>query len=217
MVEQTECKRCGTCCKKGGPALHTADLALITSELLLPEHLITIRKGELAHYPVSGKLSAFKEELLKISGSQGTWRCRFFDVKEKVCTIYDHRPLACRVLKCWDTREIMALAGKDLLSRQDVAKQGSPLAEAVQTHEKLYPCPDLEVFAGKLPRPNGKIVKKVEAMVNGDLDFRKEVVQTCNLSLAQEMFFFGRPLFQLFEAVGYLFRETPKRLRVKKK
>ena len=216
MAEQTECKRCGTCCKKGGPALHTADLDLITSGFLLPEHLITIRRGELAHDPVSEKLQPVKSELIKISGAGGTWRCRFFDPKEKGCAIYEHRPLACRVLKCWDTSEIKELAGKDLLSRVDVAKNSEELIQAIQSHERLYPCPDFEAFARKLPRLSAKIIKKIEAMVNGDINFRREAIHSFHLSVDLEMFFFGRPLFQLFDAMGFCFKETKKGLRVRR-
>lgn len=41
--------------------------------------------------------------------------------------MYDHRPLACKILKCWDTDDILELIGKNLLSRLDIVKEGNPL------------------------------------------------------------------------------------------
>jgi hypothetical protein len=40
------CRRCGRCCRLGGPALHTADLPLILQGRLTPAELVTLRRGE---------------------------------------------------------------------------------------------------------------------------------------------------------------------------
>lgn len=43
---RTHCRRCGTCCEKGGPALHTDDRMLIENGHIPARYLFTIREGE---------------------------------------------------------------------------------------------------------------------------------------------------------------------------
>lgn len=207
-MQQNECKRCGTCCKKGGPALHTQDLPLIEKGILSFEKLITIRKGELAHDPVSNSIAPVKTELLKICGIKNSWTCIFYDKTRNGCTIYDHRPLACRILKCWDTDDILELIGKNLLSRLDIVKEGNPLRERIIEHETLFPCPDLKTISRTVSRSSRKTVKKLERIINKDLTYRIRAIDEFNLSVAQEMFCFGRPLFQLLTSLGFTTRET---------
>ena len=89
--QQDDCKRCGTCCTSGGPALHTEDLALVRAGRLPLAQLITIRSGEIAHNPLTNSLQPVKKELVKISGVGRQWNCCYFDPEEKGCTIYDKR------------------------------------------------------------------------------------------------------------------------------
>ena len=86
MIHQKECKLCWTCCKKGGPALHSQDLPLIEKGLLSVEDLITIRKGELVHNPGKNSIEPVKTEFLKIKGTKGSWACTFYDKSGNGCT-----------------------------------------------------------------------------------------------------------------------------------
>jgi len=61
----TECIRCGTCCKKGGPSFHLADKHLIDKGIILSKYLFTIRKGELAYDNVRQELLPLSSELIK--------------------------------------------------------------------------------------------------------------------------------------------------------
>ncbi len=113
-TKQTSCKQCGICCTKGGPALHSADLDLFRQGLIPYSDLITIRKGEFAYNPVTERLQATQNEIVKLKGSGGEWTCCYYDSKSKGCTIYDNRPMACGVLQCWNPEASLALVEKDL-------------------------------------------------------------------------------------------------------
>ena len=78
----TSCIRCGTCCKKGGPALHLEDKEILLAGHIKRESLITIRKGELALSPLSGRPGPVEKELVKIAGKGKGWVCCFFDEKK---------------------------------------------------------------------------------------------------------------------------------------
>jgi len=215
MTNQNRCKRCGTCCEKGGPALHTKDLPLIEKGFLSFEKIITIRKGELAHDPVSNSIEPLKTELLKIRGIKNSWSCIFYDKTRNGCSIYDHRPLDCKVLKCWDTHDILELAGKDLLSRLDIVEKGNPLRKRIIEHEELFILPDLKTISRTISNSSKKTIKKLERISNKDLAYRIQVVDEFNLSVSQELFYFGRPLFQLLIPLGFTTRETSSGIKLK--
>lgn len=215
MTQQNECKRCGTCCEKGGPALHTQDLPLIEKGLLSFESFITIRKGEFVHDPVSNSIKPVKKELLKIRGIKDSWACNFYDKTRNGCTIYNHRPLACKILKCWDTDDILALAGKDLLSRLDIVKESNPLREKLIEHEELFPCPDLKAISQTISPSSKKTIKKLERIINKDIAYRLQAIDEFNLSVLLELFYFGRPLFQLLTPFGFTTRETSSGIKLR--
>lgn len=66
--KKSECSRCGSRCREGGPALHDGDLLLFGSGCLSLENLVTVRRGELAVSPVSGQPEPVAKEFLKIQG-----------------------------------------------------------------------------------------------------------------------------------------------------
>ena len=62
MTTDIECKRCGTCCREGGPALHRVDHDLVASGKIPLKDLYTIRKEELARDNVKGTLQPVVEQ-----------------------------------------------------------------------------------------------------------------------------------------------------------
>ncbi len=205
---QTECKRCGMCCKKGGPALHSQDLKLVHGGQLPIDKLITIRKGELAHNPLTGAVQPVKSELVKIKGTGKDWRCTYFNNAARGCTIYGSRPLSCRTLKCWSPDELLEIVEKDTLTRMDILTDDDPLRRLLMEHESLYPCPDLEELADAMAGISFEGKVEVQKLVNEDLQYRSRVIKDHNLTLSLELFYFGRPLFQLLQPLGIRVTET---------
>ena len=208
---QTECTRCGTCCANGGPALHKQDRELIEGGSIPISHLITIRKGELVHNPVTNRLQSAKNELIKINGVGKEWSCFYFDPEQKLCTIYNNRPTACQALECWDTEAVELLIEKDLLSRADLINSDNPLYHAVLEHESTFPCPDLELI---LDTGQAEQSRDLEDAANREVAFRTELVGAHDLSLGEELFYFGRPLFHLLISVGARVQESAGRLYI---
>ncbi len=205
---QSECKRCGTCCNNGGPALHSQDLELIVSGRLAINKLITIRKGELAHNPKLDRVVPTTKELVKINGVGKSWNCLFFDGQKKECSFYDNRPQSCRVLKCWETDTILELIEKDTLTRLDIIAERSPFHALVKEHEELCPNPDFARLLNGLDGVDDTFKQLVEKCVNDDLLFRSKVLKNHKIPLIEELFYFGRPIFQLLQPLGVTITES---------
>lgn len=207
-MKQDSCKRCGRCCNNGGPALHGPDLELITSGKIPLSALITLRKGELAHNPVTGKVTAIKAELVKLKGTGKQWNCCFFSTELNSCTIYDHRPQTCEILKCWEPDELLDMVEKDTLTRLDILPTDDPLKNLISEHDRLYPCPDMEEIAAIAPKVPEKLKRDLQKLVNEDIRFRTRVVKEFDLKLSDELFYFGRPVFQLLQPLGVRITES---------
>lgn len=195
------CRKCGECCKQGGPALHQQDLELIKSGKLPISSLITIRKGELAHNPLTGKVQAVKNELVKLLGKGRQWDCCYFDDKHG-CTIYEYRPIACRILECWDTNNILEIVEKDTLSRRDILGRDHSFVPIIDEHEKICPCKGLETIRDNYQHLSNERKRDITQLVREDLLFRSRVIQDFDLKLQEELFYFGRPFFQLLQPFG---------------
>lgn len=132
-----ECLRCGTCCKKGGPALHLEDKPLIETGKIPLAHLYTLRKGELAYDNVKGAMHPLPADIIKIKSDPGFSSCIYYS--RKSCSIYSHRPLECRILNCRNTSAIEALYNHNRLSRKDLLSAVDGLRDLVTDHQARCP------------------------------------------------------------------------------
>lgn len=207
---QKSCRRCGTCCRKGGPALHREDMELLRSGHIRPAQLITIRKGEAVLFPFRDQPQLNPEEFVKVAGGSGEWTCCFFNRQDASCRIYDRRPLECRLLQCWDTSPLEAIIGRDLLTREDLIPAGEPILQYIADHERTCSCQDLADLLSSLSleaEQNNAIAKLTE-MIRKDMACRGRILTEFNIPVALELFLFGRPLFTSLGAYGLSVHES---------
>lgn len=210
QTSKTECDKCGTCCERGGPALHTQDRDLLASGVIGFTDFVTIRQGEIVVQPDTGKPEASEVELIKFQGQDGQWCCRFLDPTARTCTIYEHRPLACHLQKCWEPDEVLGIAGQKLLNRFDLIAEDDPLLPLVRLYEQQCALPDMVEVTVQLQNAGqrDRALAGLKGMVEKDLMFRSIAIDQFHLSVAQELFYFGRPLFQLLIPLGVSVTET---------
>jgi len=203
----TRCKRCGTCCLKGGPVLHQEDKKILRAGHIGYQHLVTIRKGELAFNPIISKLEPVRQELIKVHGKGKNWSCFFYDEKKASCTIYAHRFLECRLLKCWDTSGIVPAIGKNTIIRADIINSNDPITEVIKTHEQECSYQDVENLISNLSGTDkSKSLAKLTDLVRKDLAIRSYAISDLGLEAMFELFIFGRPLFKVLSARGLTIR-----------
>jgi Fe-S-cluster containining protein len=201
---RSECKQCGTCCRKGGPVLHRQDLELLRQGRIRYEHLITIRKEEPVLLPFDEEPVPAKQEMIKISGRDGDWTCRFLDPGRNACTIYSFRPLECRLLKCWDTAALEEIINQDTLARGDIINPLHPIHEFIDEQEQECSCRDLQGCISRLTAspPNEEMLTELTRLARQDLELRNRATVRFDMSVELELFFFGRPLFTIMKAYG---------------
>jgi Fe-S-cluster containining protein len=191
------CRRCGTCCKKGGPSLHQEDRILVESGRIPARCLFTIRRGELVRDNVKGTLIPLSEEIIKIKGHAGSWACLFYDADHRGCGIYSHRPLECRVLNCRDTRRIEQVYETARLTRRDLLPGVDGLWDLVQDHEQRCSYDGLTSLVaegnceGRLNREDA-----ILEIIRYDAHIRQLVMEKGRTDERMLDFLFGRPLVE---------------------
>lgn len=191
------CQRCGTCCRKGGPALHRQDAPLINEGRIPAEALYTIRPGEPVQDNVAGRPSFAEDDIIKIKGNDDGWCCRFLEDATNRCTIYDHRPVECRALQCWDTRAIEALYDCERLTRRNLLQGVEGLWELIEDHERRCNYRQINELAGRLsgePAEQKTALGAITDMVKYDESLRQLLVENGHTPAGMLDFLLGRPL-----------------------
>jgi Fe-S-cluster containining protein len=202
-IDTTACRRCGTCCEQGGPALHHEDRPLLESGALRRRDLVAIRSGEPAYDQRQGRVVPASQEFLKLAGARGSWRCKFYD-KPGGCGIYGQRPLECRLLFCRDTTPLEAVMGRELLSRRDLLAAADPALEWLAKLEQAVGYPEvMELLAG-LDRQSSTeaSLAALTSLVRADLSLRESFLRSFTERGDEEMFLLGRPLFLAIAPFG---------------
>ena len=201
---KSECIRCGSCCKKGGPSFHIEDKPLIEKGIIPTKYLYTIRKGELAHDNVKGCLIPIASDIIKIKGRKELWACVFFDEVEKICKIYENRPLECRVLKCWDTKEIKKIYDKNRLIREELVSGIKWIWDMIEEHEKRCSYEKMGRLTKELEigKTTEETLEDILEVISYDTEIRRLLVSKGGVDPDIIDFLFGRPLTKTIKMFG---------------
>ncbi len=207
MTHETwTCRRCGECCRRGGPALHEQDLPLITDVVLPLDALLTLRRGELARDQVQGALAPLEEEIVKLKPQGTGWTCGKLHMLDNMCAIYENRPAECRAMVCEDTAELEAMYAQDRITRADVIGQGTPLAELVETHEERCSVALLrrlaECFLDAEKEQKAQAADAILEIIAYDRAVRELAREKGQIRSGMLDFLFGRPVERILPGVG---------------
>ncbi len=191
------CRRCGVCCRKGGPGLHLEDLPLVRSGIVPRAVLVTLRQGETVHDNVTGRLMTLSRELVRIAGSHASPACPFFR-EPGDCLIHGQSPAECRALFCAAPQALMAMYQENRMARRDLIPQASPHWELVQIHEQRCPAGEAIRLCLSAPGDPGAAAALAE-MLRFDAAFRELCVEKAAMAPGELGLFFGRPLAEIME------------------
>lgn len=200
--KEPRCKRCGDCCRKGGPALHSEDIPLIREGTVPLSAIVTLRKGERAFDQPSEDVVLLDAEILKIKGRDGSWACAFFSPAGNTCGIYTARPAECEVLFCRDTAPLAAMYDKNRLTRADLLPEGHPLLDLIAEHDAKCAPGRMEELARAAREGDREAGQSLKEMVVFDMEIRRLVPERTGMSPDMNDFLFGRPLRVLLAAMN---------------
>lgn len=176
---------------------------LIEKGMIPSRYIYTIRKGELAHDNIKGCLMPVDSDIIKIKGKEQSWTCIFFDEPAKGCTIYDNRPLECKALKCWDTRELEQIYAKKRLTRKDLIAEVKGLWNLIKDHQARCDFTKIQRLIDDLTgAKKNHAQRKLREIIRYDAEIRKLVVARGGLDAEMLDFLFGRPLTKILSSYG---------------
>lgn len=200
MGEKTfSCMRCGTCCRKGGPALHREDANLVMEKLIAPENLYTIRTGELVRDNVNGGLVYLDSEIIKIRSAPHSSTCIVFRETENACGIYDNRPAQCRALKCVDPAEIIGMHASNRLCRADLFGSVAWLRELFEMHEAKCRYDYIRQLIEQRVEGKGVASRQLAELISYDRTIRAMAVEKGGLQADMLDLVFGMPLERVLQ------------------
>jgi Fe-S-cluster containining protein len=195
------CKRCGTCCRKGGPILHRPDRELVEAGHLPADALVTLRRGETVFDPLTGRAAPNPGEAIKIRGrTDADWHCIFHD-EAHGCRIYSHRPSQCRALQCWAPEALAALYTRERLTRRHLLGAQAELWDLLTEHAERCDLPRLRELAVRLTR-DPTAVEAISRMLAYDQALRTTLVESGRIRPEHLDFLLGRPLERILPDVG---------------
>ncbi len=188
------CRRCGTCCRKGGPTLHMSDAALL--EHIPVSSLVCLRRGEPAFDPRTGGNQPLRQELLKIRGKHGNWECMYFRSSDSACLAYEHRPVECRALSCEDPSEVLAVMDMPPLSRGDIVPAGTALRDLIEEHERLFPVAEA-LDRARDRRVGADMPDELDSLIRREIHFRDIFAEKVGVADEELWPYLGRPLWMV--------------------
>ncbi len=203
------CIRCGECCTRCSPTLVEEDMNLFMKEILTPEKVTTIRKGEPAYSTVTQKVGPAEVEMLKIRESPQATTCLFYNPIDRSCTIYESRPLQCRAQECWQPGNVEETAALPKLARKAILQATGPLWEIIERHEERCSFEELGRVIARLSATKGQTIEDLIDLLGFDEHVRDFVSEQFNLSRSATDFFFGRPLRQAIVYYGLTVEDQP--------
>lgn len=214
--DSTACRRCGICCKKGGPALHTEDTARVAQGEIPLISLFTLRAGERVYDNVRAAVMILDREIIRIKGEGESPVCRFYDAEARSCRIYMHRPLECRVLTCWDTAAIERIYHRGRLVRKDLLASVKGLWELIEAHEARCSHFTLAAHIAQLKTARDHTLETaICETIAYDRQIRKLCVEKSGVDARLLDFLLGRPLPETLSAHGVTVNRSKDRIRLR--
>ncbi len=203
----TKCARCGICCNKGGPAFHVEDKPILEKGVIPLKFLFTMRKGEPVNDNLQDSIISADSDIIKIKSRKDSTACIFFDAAENRCRIYQNRPLECKVLKCWDIREIKEVYSKNRITRKDLLSEVEPLWDLVETHHRFCSYDKIRSLSDDINAGDKNAIEQINEIIGYDTHIRGLVAEKGGVEPEITDFLFGRPLLKTIGMLGIKIKE----------
>ncbi len=187
---------------KGSPTLENEDLRLFESGKLGPKDVYTLRKGELVFDNVKEKSFVNDKERIKIRETDEEKRCIFYQKWNRECSIYDDRPVQCRLQECWNPERESSSEQGEPLNRKDLFESIDEIWKVIQKHEETCSHEKFSREIIRLGATKGQTVEKIIELLSFDSHVREFLGTRIGIGNDVLDLFFGRPLIDFLEYFG---------------
>lgn len=195
------CIRCGECCLRSSPSLQASDISRVIEGAIQRSDLYTLRSGELVRDNIRGGLKRTEREIIKVREKKKTGACIFYDGPAKQCTIYEHRPIQCAAMTCWDDTEFMRVYGEPKAERRDLI-QDKNLLRLMEAHEEKCGYPRLDCYAREIEKSGERAVENILGILRFDHDIRLLTSEKLDVNSSELDLIYGRPLAETIVMFG---------------
>jgi len=195
------CIRCGACCLSAAPSLQFSDIACVTEGPIKKSDLYTLRVGERVRDNIHGGLKTTKREIIKIREREDSGACIFYHEPARRCTIYEHRPVQCSAMKCWDEREFVRVYEEPKADRSALIHD-SRLLRLMVAHEERCGYARLDRHVREIETNGEKAVEKILGILKFDHDIRVLAPERLDVDARELDLVFGRPLTETIAMFG---------------
>lgn len=202
-MSHLSCDRCGTCCRKGGPALHESDTHFLATVRVVD--LVCLRRDEPAYDPRVERIQQLGQELIKIRGKHGGWECLYYDEEHNACGVYDNRPQECQALSCKDTTRVRMVMETPALTRAAYVDVHSGLWTCLAEHEQAFPVASALELAGGCGANVQHVAPELDLLLRHELAFRAAVANHVQAMDEDLWPYLGRPLWRVLLPMGRVF------------
>ena len=184
-------------------------MELFHRDILKPEHLVTIRAGELAYSNQTEELAPAPEELIKIRETPGSRTCIFYEKAGSRCAIYESRPAQCRAQECWNAAAFDEISRLTPINRKQLLEPIASLWEIIQRHEEKCSYSEFSRAIARLQATTGQTVGEILDLLAFDHHVRGFIVEHFGVSSESTDFFLGRSLREGIVNHGLEIQEQP--------
>jgi len=202
------CIRCGECCLSSSPSLQMADASLVYDGFIEKRNLYTIRTGEVVRDNIHGELKVTDKEIIKIREKENGQGCFYYDEVAKSCAIYEHRPIQCRALVCWDETEFMRVYARPKLDRRDVIRDKN-LVRLIDEQGRKCSYLEFDRCVRRIEEEGETAVQRLLGLLRFDHDLRALTLQKLHTDPDDMDLIFGRSLKETISAFGLIVRDEP--------
>jgi hypothetical protein len=181
------------------PSLQADDIPLVLDGCIENKDLFTIRPGEMVRDNVLKEIRPAGEEIIKVRDRQGA--CIFYDNSESACTIYEHRPVQCAALECWDSSGFMSAYSRPKARREDFVEDGVLLG-LMREHEKRCAYEIVGSLVGEIESTGETALEQILEVLKFDYHLRPFVCEKMGIAPEETDFLFGRPLVKTISQFG---------------
>jgi len=195
------CLRCGECCSRVSPSLHSEDLELFDKGIIQYGDVYTLREGEPVLNNIKGSLDHLSQELIKIKEDPESRQCNFYQEEEKSCRIYDQRPVQCQTQECWNPQALEQLWNRDKLTRQHLLKENAELMDLLEIHSQRCSTEKLDSAIKKYwETGETSALDPVIDMLSQDVIIRNFFIEKLGRDKEELDFLLGRPMTKVIES-----------------